>query len=169
VDKIKESEEVMAEKKYAVPDGMLKAATLGACEGMFLSQVHQVLLNTERILEAAIRWQSENPQAPTDEQMKKMKSDIRYRVGVHFDDLKLVKEWQRRMYLAPEPEVPEETPEIIRFLDERMERYSMWMHRAMDAVIEGEPLPERLDWDKAGEKSKVYDDEAFERGQKARK
>jgi ribosomal protein L37AE/L43A len=50
-------------------------------------------------LEAALRWQSENPQVPTEQQLSDMAADAH----VCMDEV--IAEWQRRMYLAPEPEV----------------------------------------------------------------
>ena len=156
----------MSEKKIVVPEGMLEAAL----DGLGIEIIKARRQYVKDTLEAALHWLSENPIVPTEKQIADLAKTMPYEDSGNGNVLAVaVVEWQRRMYLAPEPEVPEETPEIIRLLDERMERYSMWLHRAMDAVIEGESLPARLDWDKAGEKSKVYGDEAFQRNKKARK
>ena len=63
--------------------------------------------NLRACLKAFIRWQSEQSQSPSYEQLASMKADLRFRM-VDFDIKKLCGEWVRRMYLAPlEPEVPQ--------------------------------------------------------------
>ena len=89
----------MSEKKIVVPEGMLEAgrsaysAYVTAGEG------------ARRILEAALRWLSENPIVPTEEQISSMIGNAPFhRLSV----LDGAVEWQRRMFVASEPEVPEE-------------------------------------------------------------
>jgi hypothetical protein len=57
---------------------------------------------TNKILEAALRWLSENPRVPTDAQIEDMKIKL---VPVHPHWSNIVAEWQRRMFIAPDPEV----------------------------------------------------------------
>ena len=63
----------MSEKKYVVPDAMLDAAIQSVRE--YLEQTNVLCLpelhvGTARVAsESAIRWQSEHPVVPTDEQM----------------------------------------------------------------------------------------------------
>jgi hypothetical protein len=81
----------MSEKRYVVPDGM-RAAYKEA--GGFLAG-----------LEAAMRWLAENPIVPTEEQilldavpsLGSARRDIQHHIAA----------WQRRMFLSPEPEIPE--------------------------------------------------------------
>ena len=89
--------------KYLVPAEGLKAA--------FNAWDHfggiGVETRIETILEAFIRWQSENPQVPTTEWLDEFN-----RVGEikPFKDFRgaMIAAWIGRMYLAePEPEVPE--------------------------------------------------------------
>ena len=86
--------------KYKVPDGGLKAALdRWPCTG---DERHRTL---DR-LEAFIRWQSENPVVPTEKQALDMYTDFPIGSGIKCAVSGAV-EWQRWMYLVPEPEVPE--------------------------------------------------------------
>jgi len=66
------------------------------------------------ILEAALLWLSENPIVPTDEQSLAV---VGLKRAFPFDAHEWVRwgavEWQRRMFLAPEPEVPEEARKFM--------------------------------------------------------
>lgn len=98
--------------KYTVPEEGLKA-TVEAMKNpsgtKFLSTEQWASLG----LEAFIRWQSENPIVPTEDQSEELRSN-------HYRDINsvsfvrsIVVKWQRRMYLAPEPEVPEEIKDLL--------------------------------------------------------
>ena len=89
------------EKKYVVPEGMLRAAeeSMRPIGGIPFAYI-------DRILEVAVRWLAENPIEPTKEQWSKLWTDTRSG-GLHGGNYKMLSEWQRRMFLAPEPEVPE--------------------------------------------------------------
>lgn len=88
----------MSEKKIKVPEGMLKAAR---------EATRQWLL-TEVALEAALRWLSENPIVPTDEQYSDLSAElVKYNYSLPSMKFAAI-EWQRRMFLASEPEIPEE-------------------------------------------------------------
>ena len=98
----------MSEKKIVVPEGMLNAVAETKYGDQICSIETAVSLRdgVRKDIEVALRWLSENPIMPTDEQLDEMEGDIRYRVGVNFDIQKLISEWQRRMFFAPEPEAP---------------------------------------------------------------
>jgi hypothetical protein len=101
-------------------------------------------------LEAALRWQSENLQVPTAEQARELFSVVDHPVGASGDGWNKVVsdiavEWQRRMYLAPEPEVPDEIKDIGILFD----------------ILE----PSRMG--ASAESVKKYGIECYRRGQKA--
>ena len=94
------------EKKYVVPDGMLETA-IEDCMDLPIHGPDGIgAAMCERALEAAVRWLAENPIEPTKEQWSKLWTDTRSG-GLHGGNYKMLSEWQRRMFLAPEPEVPE--------------------------------------------------------------
>ena len=100
-------------EKIVVPEGMLKAAKDvyhdKAQDGVDQSAVKEAL-------KAALRWLSEHPIVPTDEQ-----HDVLYKEFVSLPETRIVTNgttfrsffrwaidaWQRRMFLAPEPEIPD--------------------------------------------------------------
>ena len=94
----------MSEKKIEIPAGMLKAA-YEWCPASFAMPA------VKSMLEAALRWLSDNPITPTDEQLNEMKNDLRFRM-IDFDIQKLCAEWQRRMFLALEL-VPEAVKDLL--------------------------------------------------------
>ncbi len=83
-------------QRYVVPEAGLKAACDEICE-LGTGSGREV---TRKVLEAFIRWQSENPRVPTGQQLWEMSTK-----GPLADVNFVCAEWQRRMYLAPEPEV----------------------------------------------------------------
>jgi hypothetical protein len=107
----------MSERKYLVPEGMLRAAwhaqlpadnpTFEWDEGDEMSRKFY-----RRIMEAALRWMSENPIVPSETDAIIL-ADVSLRAG---DDRNkqvqaVATEWQRRMFLAPE--TPEEREMIV--------------------------------------------------------
>ncbi len=109
----------MDERKIVVPEGMLKAAwhaqlpadnpTYEWDEGDELSKK-----SYRRVFEAALRWLLENPIVPSETDVIIL-ADVSLRAG---DDRNkqvqdVAVEWQRRMFLAPEPEVPEEIKDLL--------------------------------------------------------
>jgi hypothetical protein len=86
--------------KYIVPEGMLKAAVRVGPHGCE-SEI-------KRIIEAALLWLSENPIVPTPDQMDGCCDDIKgaksLMMNVHEIAIHCSVEWQRRMFVAPEPE-----------------------------------------------------------------
>ena len=91
----------MSETKIKIPEGMLEAAAMELSDVGFRSDV--IAYDVKRMLKAALRWLSENPIVPTDAQIEEMKIKL---VPVHPHWSNIVAEWQRRMFLAPEPEAP---------------------------------------------------------------
>lgn len=95
--------------KIKVPDGMSRAAIRAASQAWDAGDLKIVYPpypnepfynHSTVILEAALLWLSENPIAPTDKQFFDLSSDV--------GDVRMrCVEWQRRMFLAPEPEIPE--------------------------------------------------------------
>lgn len=99
----------MSEKKIVIPEAMEVAAR----------RAYEVWRNTCRpeenftngavvAVEAALRWLSENPIVPTDEQMINLQDDFRRITEAGEKQMLIAVEWQRRMFLAPEPKMPEE-------------------------------------------------------------
>ena len=105
----------MMEKRIAVPEGMLRAAwhaqlpadnpTFEWDEGDEMNRKFY-----RRIFEAALRWLSDNPQVPTMEQATEMSDNGHPCV---LDGVWYATEWQRRMFLAPEPEPPVEIKDLL--------------------------------------------------------
>jgi len=94
-------------KKILVPDGMRYAAG-AATKGVDPDGCLIYLA-----IEEALRWLIENPIAPTLEQTEAMRRLFRYAdepLQVYCD---VAVEWQRRMFLAPEPEAPEEIKDLL--------------------------------------------------------
>jgi len=100
--------------KYTVPEEGLKA-TVEAMKNpsgtKFLSTEQCASLG----LEAFIRWQSENLIVPSHEQVIHLCEIFANRSVISYcDSVRAVAiEWLRIMYLAPEPEVPEEIKDLL--------------------------------------------------------
>ena len=105
--------------KYLVPEEGLKAA-VEAMKGPSGPKFRSTEEWASCGIEAFIRWQSENPIVPSeDEQLPPLsyKTDSSEWIGKDADHEReksyreglcmCLAEWQRRMYLVPEPEVPE--------------------------------------------------------------
>ncbi len=98
-------------RKYVVPEDGLRA--------FLKADIHEGWLwdkgALERMLLAFIAWQSENPIVPTRNQAFEILQ--RFKVessGCHsFRIADALVEWQRRMYLSPEPEVPKEVKDLL--------------------------------------------------------
>lgn len=99
----------MSEKRYVVPEGMLKAA-------------HEILspmassTHISFALASTLSWLSENPIVPSDDRIGEMLAAKNHFIG-HFDPTDWIRwgaaEWQRRMFLAPEPVAPEEVKRLL--------------------------------------------------------
>lgn len=99
-------------KRIVVPEGMLKVA-LDSWSVSGRVQLHpNTIASIGASLEAALLWLSENPIVPTEEQWKAMNNERQWPDSVGRRQW-LVAEWQRRMFLAPEPEVPEEIADLL--------------------------------------------------------
>ena len=100
----------MSEKRIVVPEEMFKA--------MVHAENHpgdkwddDVLWE---MLEAALRWLSENPIAPNDEQVDALTNEVPYQDSGNGRIFRaVIDKWQRRMFLAPGPEVPEEVKDLL--------------------------------------------------------
>ena len=89
--------------KIQVPDGMSQAVHKAFIDASTQDEFVGVDSDAlQMILEAALRWLSENPRVPTDAQIEDMKIKL---VPVHPHWSNIVAEWQRRMFIAPDLEV----------------------------------------------------------------
>jgi hypothetical protein len=105
------------EKKIVVviPEGMYNAV-VGVLPPHVRVQLSAMMgfPGVQRILEAALRWLAENPIEPHEGFGAGFMKSQKYRNGETMIEAGAV-EWQRRCFLAPEPEVPE-IPEAVRDL-----------------------------------------------------
>ena len=98
--------------KYVVPSGMVDAVR----EKLFgLSLAWFPPSRIPEMLEAAVEWLAKNPSVPNEAQVECILSDkARSGNGLKCWDLpEIIVEWQRRMFLALEPEVPEEIKDLL--------------------------------------------------------
>lgn len=93
----------MEGKKIVVPEGMLKAAREA---GRLTSW------DSYSMLAAALLWLSENPIVPTGLVESDMYSEWKKGHDLLYP-MWVLREWQRRMFLTPEPEVPEEIKDLV--------------------------------------------------------
>ena len=104
----------MGEKRIVVPEGMLKAAeraTRLPLESDFeawRSDPKNWRRLAENIVTASLHWLSENPTVPTLEQIDELHVYVEKRFDGHKNGtmdgaVEMIVEWQRRMFLAPEP------------------------------------------------------------------
>jgi len=124
----------MSENRLQIPDGM----TVAAHNAPGLENDGNKYYYISKGLEAALRWWKENPSMPTDEQLDTMKRDLRFRDGVDFDLQKLCAEWQRRAFLAPEPEVPDAILALICREDETPPCRKVYNERILEAYRRGQ-------------------------------
>lgn len=100
-------------KKIKVPEGMIEAAHK-ASEFTDYEREKRTLrfapgiINT--ILEAALLWLTEHPIVPTMAQIEAIRCTGHPCI---LDGAWYAQEWQRRMFLEPEPEVPEEIKDML--------------------------------------------------------
>ena len=97
--------------KVKVPQGMFNAAM--DCHNYIPD--HRII---RKELEAALRWLSENPIVPTKEQIDSMigsNSQLHWGWDTYWREhtSAWITEWQRRMFLTPEPEVPEAIKDLL--------------------------------------------------------
>lgn len=95
----------MIERNIAVPDGM-RLAFVYAMQEKFGHVPGGILVG----LEAALRWLSDNP-IPIDPTVK-IWLDICAKMPTKSHAERLM-EFQRRMFIAPQPEIPEEIKDLL--------------------------------------------------------
>jgi hypothetical protein len=96
-----EEREVMSEKKYVVPEGGLDAVRkVAENNGGVSAWTERGLTCYPAVVEAFIRWQSENPVVPTLPQLRSLLAHLET-VTNETTVQNLVVDWQRRMYLDP--------------------------------------------------------------------
>jgi hypothetical protein len=96
----------MSEKNIKVPAGMLAAAE----KSMAWPHADPRL---RAALEDALGWLSENPIAPTYAQIDALMDEYVGQAKEPNSNRYLIVEWQRRMFLEPEPAVPEEIKDLL--------------------------------------------------------
>lgn len=104
----------MSDKKYTLPQKMVDAAYQW-CPASFAMPA------VIAMLEAAVKWLAENPVIPNDKQLREMCFDGSVNNnGTPADAWQItnyIREWQRRMFLAPEPDSLESllsnVPELV--------------------------------------------------------
>jgi len=99
----------MMDGKIKVPDGMLQAGR-ATYSGYVTAEE-----GARRILEAALLWLSKNPIVLTEEHTEKILKDMESNCQFPANDIFciFVEKWQRRMFLAEEPSVPEEIRDLL--------------------------------------------------------
>lgn len=103
-------------KKIVVPEGMLVAGVDSVARLRGMGETTRE--HYTAVLKAALLWLSENPIVPTERQERDLcdawmeAKQSQSNTFVHASAFGAV-EWQRRMFLAPEPEVPEEIEDLI--------------------------------------------------------
>ena len=135
-------------KKYVVPEGMLKAVIEHhPSKGNIADDPHLMSTTTlNACLEAAIRWQAENPPKASMKQLQEMFEKVDQGNGGTYIP-SCLEEWIRRMYLAPEPEFNPATKSIL-----------LSMRGVTFTPAEAEAIVEELShvahgWDRRGIKS----------------
>lgn len=121
----RQDSEKMSEKRYNVPDGMMKAA-ISRHDAIFPGFVrsHRDIDGISAIVEAVLRYQAENPAVPTNEQAARLTEIYSDTLEPHSERLKIVvKEWQRRAYLVVEPEIPEAIKDLLDPVDQEMNQH----------------------------------------------
>jgi hypothetical protein len=105
----------MSESRVVVPEGMLKAAKESEEEYLRDNQSRDVC--REVILEASLRWLSENPMFPTHSEVNSILAMVQFQSlrGTSLDGLQdFAAMWQRRMFLAPpDPEVGQAAKRVM--------------------------------------------------------
>ena len=113
--------------KKVVPEGMLDAAMRASMEaGLGIGPSTELRV----VLEAALRWQKENPPVPTDDFVEEVIRE-HSRTNVKWSCV----EWVRRMYDAPEPVISAPCPRC----GQQMPPGSLWPG---DYVLKNIQVPE---------------------------
>ena len=124
-------------KRIRVPEEMIQVADaeIRACSSISSSIPDRTIAIIQKItIESVLRYISEHPQVPTDEQAKQLR-DIGKEVSGQYDTqlhtaasaVAIAMEWQRRCFVQEEPEIPEEIKDLLKLsvpisLDEFMRR-----------------------------------------------
>ena len=96
--------------KVLVPEGMLDAA----CEQYEVQlRVVNGTQGVEKILASALRWLADNPIVPNDDNVRDVSMVVGPGTGTYDMMRGFMVGWQRRMFLAPEPEVPQELESLL--------------------------------------------------------
>ena len=102
-------------KRYVIPEGMLEAFRQGMTErpgGLAMPRLKPTDDLERAGVEGVLRWLSENPIAPTMQQLQAIyDSPDCPKEGTYVPYY--LCEWQRRMFLAPEPDVPEALIDLL--------------------------------------------------------
>jgi hypothetical protein len=107
----------MKDKKYRVPEGLLKSAVANLIHCWdriprstdYSSKQVQLAMAA---CEAGIGWLAENPIMPTMRQLNDMYKKVDTGNGGTYIPAYLA-EWQRIMFLAPEPAIPEAVQDLL--------------------------------------------------------
>jgi hypothetical protein len=93
--------------KIVVPEEMLKAASDAWAAGCESIEV------VEGILEAGLRWLSENRQDMSPALLKAIRNDVEFLAVNETNIYEIVNAALRRMFLTPESKVPEEVSDLV--------------------------------------------------------
>lgn len=131
----------MSEKRYVVPEEMLRAAW-NACKyttNVAIVDPRKVMLR--KGIEAGLKWLADNPIAPPHsfgEELCNGRTEGYDPSPTEFEGA--VMEWQRRMFLAPDPESPEEIKDLLvsGSLNEAFFSHDIYNERILDAYRRGQ-------------------------------
>lgn len=124
--------------KIVIPEGMLAVATEGVKELWDQKQsAWNPSNNKEAIARAAVfaalEWLSENPIAPSRVQVESIIEPSLRGLDPYDLIIESIREWQRRMFLAPEPEIPEIWMPFVR--NAPLDAVSMTIYGANESVL----------------------------------
>jgi hypothetical protein len=101
-------------KKILVPKGMATAGRLAFGEFYGFRDPKELHGGAvEFVLQEALRWLSDNPIVPTPKQIEDMVRSWHGKCDVSDFVVLVMHEWQRRMFLTPELEVPEAVEDLM--------------------------------------------------------
>lgn len=102
-------------KQIIVPDGMVEAVmancvVVGVCQGKAVSLT---TIAAREVLRRALEWLVANPIVPqTVDEYRKLLALKNYEISFDAQQFYYA-EWQRRMFLAPEPKIPEAIKDLM--------------------------------------------------------
>ena len=106
----------MNEKKIVAPKGMVQAGATGWLSSRGSDGQMNPMEVSRSVLIESLRWLSEYPIVPSHEVIQSMLGEPRcpLRDCPPSTQIRYVAtEWQRRMFLAPEPEIPEAVKDLL--------------------------------------------------------